>query len=78
MTRNYVHLFASLLLAVSSVPAMAQSQASCTFTTFQVPGYTGTSPQGINRYGTVVGSAFVTSNLPRRSRLHSFAIQMDR
>jgi hypothetical protein len=60
MTYNLSRAFASLLLLVSGIPAMAQTQASCTFESFQVPGFTGTSPRGINRYGTVVGSVFIT------------------
>jgi hypothetical protein len=58
MTRVLV----SLLLFVSGIPAMAQTVASCTFTTFQIPGFSGTRPSGINRYGNVVGSVYVQTN----------------
>jgi hypothetical protein len=50
----------SLLLAacvvLSVLPAQAQTNASCTFHLFQIPVSGGTAlPQGINRYGTMMG-----------------------
>src|SRR3954470_8008258 len=62
MTRNRFSLVVSLLLFASGIPAVAQSQASCNFQTFQVPGFTEVNPIGINRYGNVVGSVANSTN----------------
>lgn len=46
-----------LLLAMTTVAAQSQTQASCRFKVFHLPEDVASSPNGINDYGTVVGLA---------------------
>jgi len=50
-------------LGLASLLAVAQTTASCTYTTFQYPGSTGTTATGINDYNTVVGYTAVNGAL---------------
>ncbi len=50
-------LFLAACFSLSALIAQAQSAASCTFHTFQIPAANGVAtPQGINRYGNMVGT----------------------
>jgi len=61
LKRKVVAVGAFLVLA--GLLALAQSTASCTYTTFQYPGSTGTTATGINDYNTVVGYTAVNGAL---------------
>lgn len=53
---KYLQLIPAACLLFSALPSQAQSNASCTFHVFNIPVSGGVAlPQGINRYGTMVG-----------------------
>lgn len=49
-----------LFCALAAAPGLAQTTASCTYTTFQYPGASSTTATGLNDYNTVVGYASVS------------------
>ncbi len=51
------------VIILGSVLAPAQTTASCSYTTFQYPGASGTTAVGINDYNTVVGYATLNGSL---------------
>ena len=63
MKSNRTAVVLGAVVILGSVLALAQTTASCTYTTFQYPGATGTTAYGINDYNSVVGYATLNGSL---------------
>lgn len=56
LARKMLQFLPAVCLVLSAFTSQAQTNASCTFHVFQIPVSGGVAlPQGINRYGTIVG-----------------------
>lgn len=70
MSRKTLRIVISSVVVLACLPLVAQTQASCTFTIFQIPQLDGTEPAGINRYGNVVGAAFFLQGIRPQEQIH--------